>query len=89
MSNQNFPGATATAEGMSFKGATFSPVIENCEGCNRVKEFEGTNYCSSYAMPGAKWAMGNCNFATHVSKEIKAQGKVNPLKASKRSSKGK
>lgn len=89
MSNQNFPGATATAEGMSFKGATFSPVIENCEGCGRVKEFEGKNYCSSYATPQAKWAMGNCNFATHVSKEIKAQGKVNPLKASKRSSKGK
>lgn len=89
MSIQNFPGATATAEGMSYNGALFLPVVENCEGCSRIKEFEGKNYCSSYATPSAKWGMGNCNFATHLSKETKAQGKVNPLKASKRSTKGK
>ena len=89
MSNENFSGATATAEGMSYNGALFMPVVEKCEGCNRVRDFEGKNYCSSYTSPEAKWAMGNCNFATHVTKEMKAQGKVNPLKASKRSSKGK
>lgn len=89
MSNQNFPGATATAEGMSYKGAIFAPIIDKCEGCGRAKAFEDKTYCSSYTTPTAKWALGNCNFATHLVKDVKAQGKVNPLKASKRSSKGK
>jgi hypothetical protein len=83
-----FPGATNTAEGMLYNGAVFAPVIEQCEGCNRVKEFEGTAYCNSYPMPKAKWSMGNCNFATHLKVDTKAQAKVNPLKASKRAAKG-
>ena len=33
--------------------------------------------------------MGNCNFSTHTRVMQAAQGKVNPLKASKRAAKGK
>ena len=87
---QSFAGAAMTAEGMKFHGAIFQPVIEKCEGCSRVRGFEGSSYCSSYAAPQAKWALGTCNFSTHTKVATGAQGKgkVNPLKASKRAAKG-
>lgn len=84
----NFDGACMTDEGMQFKGALFLPVVEQCEGCGRVREFEGKSFCSSYPMPKAKWSLGNCNFATHVKAAQAGQAKVNPLKASKRAAKG-
>lgn len=85
-----FPGANQTSEGMMYNGALFQPVIDKCEGCGRVREFEGAQYCSSYPMPSSKWSMGVCNFSTHArTSQGAAQGKVNPLKASKRAAKGK
>lgn len=85
---QAFPGATMTSEGMQYNGAIFQTIIDKCEGCNRVRDFEGQHYCSSYPMPNAKWSMGNCNFATHVKADKSSSAKVNPLKASKRAAKG-
>lgn len=85
---QAFPGATQTPEGMLYNGAVFQPVIDKCEGCGRVRDFEGAHYCSSYPMPSSKWAMGICNFCTHQRASIAASAKVNPLKASKRAAKG-
>jgi hypothetical protein len=86
---QSFVGATQTPEGMLFNGALFQPIIDKCEGCARVREFEGAQYCSSYPMPAAKWSMGMCNFSTHAKVNASApQAKVNPLKASKRAAKG-
>lgn len=82
---QAFPGATQTSEGMCYNGAVFQPVVEQCEGCARIRDFEGAQYCSSYPMPSTKWAMGLCNFSTHKKVTAAAQAKVNPLKASKRS----
>lgn len=86
---KGFEGATVTAEGMMYNGFLCQPVIDKCEGCDRAQPFEGQNYCTSYPMPSTKWNMGRCNFATHVKAETKSGGKVNPLKASKRASKGK
>ncbi|WP_027187188.1 PxxKW family cysteine-rich protein [Desulfovibrio cuneatus] len=83
-----FSGATMSAEGMVFNGAVFQPVVEKCEGCNRVREFEGQRFCSAYPMPEAKWSLGNCNFSTHAKQTQAANVKVNPLKASKRAAKG-
>ncbi len=83
-----FSGATMTAEGMAFNGAVFQPIVEKCEGCSRVRQFEGQSFCSAYPMPEAKWSMGNCNFSTHLKKAQAANAKVNPLKASKRAAKG-
>ncbi len=85
---QAFPGASKTAEGMLYNGALFQPVIDKCEGCARVRDFEDARYCSSYPMPAAKWSIGNCNFSTHMKAAATAQAKVNPLKASKRAAKG-
>ncbi|MCL1890041.1 MAG: PxxKW family cysteine-rich protein [Desulfovibrionaceae bacterium] len=89
MAENTFPGAAAAPEGMLYKGVLCRPIVENCKGCDRVRGFEDQEYCSSYPAPAGKWSMGRCNFATHVKKESKSQAKVNPLKASKRASKGK
>ena len=88
-STAGFEGATMTPEGMMYNGFLCKPVVEQCQGCERTQAFEGQDFCSSYPMPASKWTMGRCNFATHVKREIKAGVKVNPLKASKRASKGK
>ena len=86
---QTFPGAVLAEGGMKYNGVIFQPIIDKCEGCGRVRDFEGAQYCSSYPMPASKWTMGNCNFSTHTRVMQAAQGKVNPLKASKRAAKGK
>lgn len=86
--SQGFPGAASTPEGMLFNGVVFQSIIDKCEGCGRIRTFEDAQYCSSYPMPAAKWAMGNCNFCTHLRASAAAAAKVNPLKASKRAAKG-
>ena len=82
-------GAVKTEQGVELKGIVMEAIIDKCEGCGRVREFEGANYCSSYPMPSSKWSMGTCNFSTHTRVAQAAQGKTNPLKASKRAAKGK
>ncbi|MDY3809202.1 hypothetical protein FYJ44_08930 [Desulfovibrio sp. PG-178-WT-4] len=80
--------ATKTAEGVVVNGFVISPVVEQCSGCDRVREFDGEQFCSSYPNPASKWVGGRCNFATHVKAQTAAAAKVNPLKASKRAAKG-
>jgi hypothetical protein len=70
--------------------AVFQPIVEQCEGCDRVIEEDGVKRCQTYLNPAAKWRNGICNFATHRQPEIEVvKVKVNPLKASKRASKRK
>ncbi|NCC24064.1 MAG: hypothetical protein EOM25_02515 [Deltaproteobacteria bacterium] len=91
MSDQNyFQGAVMSPEGLQFKGFILQPIVEKCNGCDRIREFEGQQFCTSYAQPEAKWSGGACNFATHVKASIDKAGKVkvNPLKASKRAARG-
>ena len=80
--------ATKTAEGVVVNGFVLSPVVEQCYGCERMREFDGEQFCSSYPAPARKWAVGRCNFATHAKAQANAAAKVNPLKASKRAAKG-
>jgi len=74
-----------TANGCSFNGGCCYQIVESCNGCDRVKAYEGGWYCTVAPDPSVKWKNGNCNMATHVAMESteKAQ-KVNPIKASKR-----
>lgn len=83
-------GAVKTDAGLTYKGVVMEPIVEQCEGCERVVPFEGDKYCPTYAQPSRKWAHGVCNFATHVRAEVDKAGqvKVNPLKASKRAARG-
>ncbi|MBQ9406201.1 MAG: PxxKW family cysteine-rich protein [Desulfovibrio sp.] len=80
--------AVKTGEGVMLNGFLLSPVVEQCSGCDRVREFEGERFCSSYPAPEKKWTSGRCNFATHVKTQVATTAKVNPLKASKRAAKG-
>lgn len=80
--------ATKTNDGVMLNGFVLSPIVEQCNGCDRVRDFEEEKFCSSYPNPKSKWDSGKCNFATHTKAEVTAQAKVNPLKASKRAAKG-
>ena len=80
--------AEKTPEGVTLNGFLLSPVVEQCSGCERVRQFEYQEFCSSYPNPGSKWVGGRCNFATHIKVQVAAAAKVNPLKASKRAAKG-
>ena len=72
---------------MSYSERNFQPVVEKCEGCERVVEEAGAQFCQSYLKPEAKWRLGICNFATHAKPEIKVVTvRINPLKAAKRAS---
>ncbi len=78
-----------TQASVDYSDGRFQPVVEKCEGCERIVEASGKHYCQTYLNPNAKWRLGICNFASHVRPEIKvATIKVNPLKAAKRASKG-
>jgi hypothetical protein len=75
-----------SAKGCSFNGGTCYPAIEQCEGCDRTKDFGSGKYCLSSPDPSQKWKLGNCNLATHIKKTpVQPAAKINPLKASKRS----
>ncbi|MFH2093968.1 MAG: PxxKW family cysteine-rich protein [Pseudomonadota bacterium] len=74
-----------TAKGCGFNGGACLPIIDQCNGCQRTKEFETGIYCVAAPDPSLKWKVGNCNVATHVKTvEIKKKQKINPIKASKR-----
>lgn len=76
-----------TNEAKSYSSGSFQPVIDKCDGCDRIVEENSTNYCKTYVNPAAKWRLGICNFATHAKPEIKVvKIRINPLKAAKRAS---
>jgi hypothetical protein len=74
-----------TKKGCSFNGGKCKPVVEACNGCERILGFEELNFCASFPDPDVKWRLGICNLATHVKNGKKEMvQKLNPLKASKR-----
>ncbi len=75
---------------VNYSEGKFQPIIDKCEGCERIVEDDGNQYCQTYLFPKAKWKLGICNFATHAKPEIIVTNvRVNPLKAAKRASKRK
>lgn len=74
-----------TKKGCTFNGGTCHIIVEACEGCHKVTEYPTGNYCVVFPDPAAKWRTGACNMASHLQATAKKEnGKVNPLKASKR-----
>ena len=72
-------------EGCQFNGGNCHPIVDQCEGCQRAKEFSAGKYCINFPEPFIKWRAGNCSMATHVKAATpKTIEKLNPLKASKR-----
>ena len=78
-----------SSKGCEFNGGICSPIVEQCEGCAKIKEYLEKKYCSAYPNPAIKWKNSTCNFATHVKRETKKEQTINALKASKRRAAGK
>ena len=38
-------GAVKTEQGVEVKGMLMQPVVEKCEGCDRVRTFEEQQFC--------------------------------------------
>lgn len=67
---------------------TREPIVEACQGCERVNIEGEITFCQAYVRPAYWWDYGRyCPLATHFKLEVKKDAKVNPLKASKRSAK--
>ncbi|MGC8718616.1 MAG: PxxKW family cysteine-rich protein [Thermodesulforhabdaceae bacterium] len=83
--------AFMTPNGCGYNGGTCHPIVEKCEGCQKIITLATGKYCSVFPNPSIKWRNTICNMATHVKIETSSQQqeKINPLKASKRSAKGK
>jgi hypothetical protein len=83
--------AFMTRSGCGFNGGSCHPVVEQCDGCQKVLDLPMGRFCSSYPNPSTKWKSTHCNFATHSKLESQSQQqvKINPLKASKRATKRK
>lgn len=79
------------ADGCSYNGGVCQPIVEACQGCKRAVEYPSGWYCQAVPDPAVKWRNGKCNLATHVTDDaaISEKAKVNPLKASKKASRGK
>jgi len=72
--------------GCTFTDGVCYPIIEQCNGCDRISEYSDQKYCDAYSKPSSKWISGSCPLATHLKKEDENKGKfVNPLKKSKKS----
>jgi hypothetical protein len=82
-----FECAFMTKNGCGFINGVCGTVIDKCEECGKIIDFESGKYCKVYNDPASKWLNGRCPTATHVKLEIKEAQKINPLKASKRASK--
>jgi hypothetical protein len=82
-----FECAFMTKNGCGFVNGSCQIIIDKCEGCGKIFDYESAKYCKVYPEPAGKWLNGRCPTATHVKLEIKEAQKINPLKASKRASK--
>lgn len=80
--------AFMSKNGCGFNGGSCHVITEKCEECNKILALENGRYCKVYPDPKSKWLYGNCPSASHVKRVIaEPVQKINPLKASKRSSK--
>jgi len=71
--------------GCDFNGGSCHQIVEQCEGCQKVKDFPAGTFCLSFPDPATRWRIGTCSMATHLeASNEKGNGKLNPLKASKR-----
>ena len=83
---QGFECIFMNKKGCQFNGGSCYPIIDQCNGCQKVVEYPTGKYCMSFLDPVIKCKNGICNMATHIQiKTKKGNNKINPLKASKRS----
>ena len=75
-------------KGCNYNGGTCYPIVDSCNGCDRVVEYPTGLYCKAYSEPALNWASVSCTIANNVKKNngTRETKKINPLKASKRNS---
>lgn len=77
---------------MANQTVALKPVIDKCEGCTNIVADGEAKHCRVYRDPSFMWREGeeHCLMASHIEKKAAAtDAKINPLKASKRASRGK
>ncbi|MEN6374466.1 MAG: PxxKW family cysteine-rich protein [Smithella sp.] len=80
--------AFMSKKGCGFFGGSCHAIVDKCNDCGKIFEYESAKYCKVYPDPASKWLNGRCPTATHVKLEVKeTTQKINPLKASKRANK--
>ncbi len=82
---QGFDCIFMSKRGCQFNGGGCHPIVDQCDGCQRIIEIPTGKYCMSFPDPTSKWKIGVCNMATHIKTKTAGNNKVNPLKASRRS----
>jgi hypothetical protein len=71
--------------GCTYTGGKCFTIVESCEGCTRIIEFETGRFCTNFPYPEQKWQKGACTMSSHIKKgKAVEEQKINPLKASKR-----
>jgi hypothetical protein len=58
-------------KGCGFLGGSCKPILDKCDGCERILKQADQNYCLSFPDPAAKWRLGACGMATHAKTESK------------------
>ena len=82
---QGFECPFMATKGCSYNGGICHEIVEKCDGCSCVSEYSSRWYCTACPDPSIKWKNGDCNIASHVTRvSLAKNGKLNPLKASKR-----
>jgi len=44
------------------------PIIDKCEGCSRIENIDGGQYCKAYINPTEKWKLGDCPLCSTIRK---------------------
>ncbi len=65
-----------------------SPCVEQCTGCERVREFDEEKFCSAIPIRPINGPAAAAILPPTSKAQATAAAKVNPLKASKRAAKG-
>ncbi len=54
-----------TPKGCGFNGGACHPIVEQCQGCERILTLTEGVFCAVAPDPAIKWRRGSCNMATH------------------------
>ena len=62
------------------------PIVAQCDGCAERVLDPADYVCKRYAMPSSQWRNGKkCAMSTNIKREAVVTAKLNPIKASRRS----
>ena len=60
------------------------PITKSCEGCEKIEEHFGLQWCSVYVNPKILWARGGCFFNMKHKEKPKAKVRVGQQKSKRK-----